>query len=60
VTLRTEPSANYIMPGDQSYFRLKRGCRYDFRYTWEAGRRRGHENQTRYVKSATLVDCPPT
>ena len=61
VTLRTEPFAHYVMARDGYYFALKPGCRYDFTYDPHFGRNHSSSpksQRTRYVRKATLVDCP--
>ncbi|NWG24787.1 MAG: hypothetical protein HXY30_10330 [Pseudorhodoplanes sp.] len=49
------------MARDYHYFALKPGCRYDFTYDPHFGRNQSpspNGNRTRYVRTATLVDCP--
>jgi hypothetical protein len=61
VSLRTEPFAHYVMARDGYYFALRPGCRYDFTYDPHFGRNHSSSpksQRTRYVRKATLVDCP--
>jgi hypothetical protein len=59
VSLRTEPAADYRVARNAIYAAMKAGCRYDLNYSPEFGTSRGAKfNYTRYVRRATLVDCP--
>lgn len=55
--LRTQPDANWVMERNNNYHALKVGCRYDFSYEPNFGRRRAQFPE-RHVRKATLVDCP--
>ncbi len=58
VRLQTEPAADYRI-ARSAYAAMKAGCRYDLNYSPEFGTSRGTKfNYARYVRSATLVDCP--
>ncbi len=37
---------------------MKTGCRYDLNYAPEFGRNSNSADRTKYIRSATLVDCP--
>jgi hypothetical protein len=59
VQLRTDPAADYRIERNAIYAAMKIGCRYDVNYSPEFGTSRGAKfNYTRYIRSATLVDCP--
>lgn len=59
VRLRTEPAADYRIARNAIYTSMKAGCRYDLNTNPEFGTSGSAKcNYTRYVRSATLIDCP--
>jgi hypothetical protein len=58
IVLRTEPSAQYIIPDDERFAALRPGCRYDFNYAASRGAKGASTPRNRHVRAATLVDCP--
>lgn len=61
VPLKTEPAGNYFIARNAAYAAMKSGCLYDLNYAPEFGRNRERHpprGRTKYVRSATLVNCP--
>ena len=61
VPLQTEPAGNYFIERGAIHAAMKSGCRYDLNYAPEFGRSRtvnSTRGRDKYIRSATLVDCP--
>ncbi len=57
IALKTEPAGIYFIDQNAIHTAMKPGCRYDLNYAPEFGRNSNSAGRTKYIRSATLVDC---